>query len=65
MYQCKFGVEKFTGSVDRAQKIDLQFFNDGEHKTEVTLKTRSKSPNHINSLFCHNDTIHKSLARIH
>ena len=52
MYQCKFGVEKFTGSEDVAQKwLILQFFKDGDHDdNEVTLKTRSKSPNHINSI---------------
>ena len=31
----------------------------------MTLKTKSVTKNHINSLFCHNDKIHKSLARIH
>ena len=41
------------------------FFKDEDHDNEVTLKTRSKSPNYINSLFCPNDTLHKSLARIH
>ena len=45
MYQCKFGVEKFTGSEDRAQKrLIYNFFKDGDHDNEVTLKTRFKSP---------------------
>ena len=45
MYQCKFDVEKFTGSENRLSsgKADLQFFKDGDHENEVTLKTRSKS----------------------
>ena len=45
LYQCKFDVEKFTGSEDRAQKrLILQFLKDCDHDNEVTLKTRSKSP---------------------
>ena len=47
MYQCKFGVTKFTGSEDEAQKklnLHFKFLNDGYHDNEATLKTRSKSP---------------------
>ena len=43
MYQCMLGVEKITGSEDKAQKrLILQFFKDGDLDIEVTLKTRSK-----------------------
>ena len=47
-------------NTNRAQKrLILQLLKDGDLENKMTLKIRSRSPKLINSLFYHNDTIHK------
>ena len=58
MYLCKFGAYKTFGSEDRAQKrLNIQFFKDDDLEIRCPSKLGQGHQNHINSTFCHNDTI--------
>ena len=48
-----------------SEKADLQFLRTVTMIMRWPWKLGQTQQNHINSLFCHNDTIHKSLAGIH